>query len=110
MGAEDLFKKVNPIYFEKLYECRYPVLKAKAAANSTIPKHRVNQFNKLMYGLMEGLELTLHNGNKIPLAWYHFQGLTLVDGMSELDAAQDPDFEFIKDHFKLYFIKGKFSS
>lgn len=108
VGDQILLEKFPPIYLEKLYECRYPVLKAKAAPGSDITKARIIQFNKLLLQLMDGIEVTLPNGNKIPIAWYLSEGMALSDGMNELETNGDPKLEEIKKHFAFSSHDSKF--
>jgi hypothetical protein len=108
VGGEDLLEKYSPIYFDKLYECRYPVLKAKAAPGTDIAKARIVQFNKLLLQFMDGVELTLPNGNKIPIAWYLSEGMTLSDSMSELEINGDPSRKEMKKHFAFGSHESKF--
>lgn len=102
-GGPELVARVPPIYIEKLFECRYPILKAKAAEGSSIPKSRIVQFNKLLYKLMEDMYVLLENGNKVPLNWYVSEGITLIDAMSNLAEGNDPTNEFIFKPFEAYF-------
>jgi hypothetical protein len=108
VGDEALLEKFPAIYLENLYECRYPVLKAKAAPGSEIAKTRVIQFNKLLQQLMEGVELTLPNGNKIPISWYLSEGKTLTDSIGMFETADDPNLEEIKAQFTFSLPEGKF--
>ncbi|SDJ90865.1 hypothetical protein SAMN04487898_10524 [Pedobacter sp. ok626] len=108
VGDEVLLEKFPAIYLEKLYECRYPVLKAKGAPGTDISKARVIQFNKLLLQFMEGAELTLPNGNKIPMAWYLSEGTTLSDSVSEFDISRDPKLEGIKKEFAFGLHESKF--
>lgn len=108
IGGEALLKKFPPIYLEKLYECRYPALKAKAAVGSDMTRTRVIQFNKLLMELMEGIEVPLPNGNEIPLSWYLSEGMTLADCIGELEADDDPELEEIKACFSFCSHDGKF--
>jgi hypothetical protein len=107
IGGDGLLDKFKPIFFEKLYECRYPGLKAKAAPGSEIPKARAVQFHKLLQELMEGVEITIPNGNKIPLTWYLSEGQTLIDCIGELDPGNDPTLIEIKAQLKPFFPEGK---
>jgi len=70
-------------------------------------KTRIVQFNKLMYQLMEGIDIELDNGNTIPLTWYLSEGLTLVDCVGEIDVAVDPDLSDLKTHFLPYLHDSK---
>lgn len=57
---------------------------------------------------MEGAELTLPNGNKIPLAWYLSEGTTLSDSVSEFDISRDPKLEEIKKNLLSVCMKVSF--
>lgn len=105
-AGEEVLEKIPPIYIEKLFECRYPVLKAKAAEGSVIPKTKIVQFNKLLYKFMEEMHVLLENGNKIPLSWYISEGITLIDAMSGLADENDPSNAFIYQPFEPY-LPGK---
>lgn len=107
IGGQELLDKFPPIFLHHLYELRYPVLKAKAAPGSEMSKTRVVQFNKLMYQLMEGIDIELDNGNIIPLTWYLSEGLTLIDCVGEIDVAVDPDLSELKAHFLPYLHDSK---
>lgn len=102
-GGQELLDKIPPIYIEKLFECRYPVLKAKAAEGSVIPKTRIVQYNKLLYKFMEDMHVLLENGNKVPLSWYISEGITLIDAMSGLADEKDLSNAFIYQPFEAYF-------
>ncbi len=102
-GGTELLARIPPIYIEKLFECRYPILKAKAAEGSSIPKSTIVKFNKLLYSLMEDMYVQLENGNKIPLSWYVSEGIMLIDAMTELAKDNDPANEFIFKPFEPYF-------
>ena len=80
-----LAHKVPPIFIQKLFEVRYPVLKAKSGGD--IPKSRIIQFNKLMNQMIADNEITLLNGNVIPLSWYLSEALVLITAVS----ASEPD-------------------
>ncbi|WEK17783.1 MAG: hypothetical protein P0Y49_13345 [Candidatus Pedobacter colombiensis] len=108
IGNEALLEKFPAIYFEKLYECRYTVLKAKAAPGSDIPRNRVIQFNKLLQQLMDGIEVIFPNGNKIPISWYLSEGMTLADCISGIETYDDPKLEEIKASFAFCSHDGKF--
>ncbi|EDM38103.1 hypothetical protein PBAL39_00772 [Pedobacter sp. BAL39] len=99
VGGEVLLNKFTPIFLEKLYEVRYPVLKAKSAPGANIPKPKIIQFNKLLLKLIEEVELELPNGNKIPLSWYLSEGMTLSACIGEFDISNGPRFEEIKEAF-----------
>ena len=102
-GGDDLVARVPAIYIDKLFEHRYPVLKAKAAPGSTIPKSKIVQYNKLLYKFMEDLHVPLGNGNKVPLSWYVSEGVMLLDAMYQLAEANDPQDEPIVKFFRPYF-------
>ncbi|MEJ2880311.1 hypothetical protein [Pedobacter sp. GR22-6] len=102
IGGSTLLEKFPEIYIQKLYECRYPSLKAKAAPGSEISKTRAVQFHKLLQQLMEGIEIPLTGTAQIPLAWYLSEAQTLIDGISTLDAAGDPRLLEIKAAFAPY--------
>jgi hypothetical protein len=102
-GGQELADRIPAIYIEKLFECRYPILKAKTAEGSKIPKSRIVQFNKLLYKLMEDMHVLLENGNKVPLSWYISEGITLIDAMSNLAEGNDPSNDFIVKPFEAYF-------
>lgn len=107
IGGPELLAKFPPIFIHHLYEVRYPVLKAKAAPGSEMSKTRIVQFNKLMYQLMEGIDIELDNGNTIPLTWYLSEGLTLIDCVGEIDIVADPDLSELKTHFLPYLHDSK---
>jgi hypothetical protein len=107
IGGEELLGRFRPIFIEKLYECRYPSLKAKAAPGMEIPKARTNQFHKLLHELMEGIEVAIPNGGKIPLTWYLSEGQTLIDCIGELDPQDDPKLIEIKRQLTPFFINSK---
>lgn len=100
IGGQELQEMIPPIYIEKLYQCRYPSLKAKAAPGSEVSKSLAVKFHKLMHQMMEGVNLTIHNGNEIPLTWYLSEGQTLIDGISTLDAGDDPRYLAIKKYLE----------
>jgi len=102
-AGQEVADKIPAIYIEKLFECRYPILKAKAAEGSIIPKTKIVQFNKLLYKLMEEMHVLLDNGNKVPLNWYISEGITLIDAMSNLAEDGDSSNEFIFKPFEAYF-------
>ena len=102
IGGNDLLKKFPAIFIDKLYECRYPSLKAKAAPDTEIPKTRIAQFHKLLHQLMEGEEILLPNGNKMLMTWYLSEGQTLIDAIGELDAGEDARLAEIKAAFVPY--------
>lgn len=102
-GDESLLEHIPPIYIEKLFECRYPILKAKAAPGSSIPKTTIVKFNKLLYRLMEDIHVQLDNGNEVPLSWYVSEGIMLIDAMSNLAEQNDPAQAFIIKPFEIYF-------
>ncbi|WP_316842458.1 hypothetical protein [Pedobacter gandavensis] len=108
IGGEAFLKRFPPIFLEKIYEHRYPVLKAKAAPDTDIDKSRIVQFNKLLLQFMEGAEITLPNGNKMPLSWYLSEGMTLRDCLAELETNGDPGLEEIKRNFSFSFHDGPF--
>lgn len=101
-GGPALLEEIPDIYIEKLFECRYPILKAKAASGSLIPKTTIVKFNKLLYSLMEDMHVELDNGNKVPLSWYVSEGIMLIDAMAELAKENDPAKESIFKHFEAY--------
>ncbi|MBB2148893.1 hypothetical protein [Pedobacter gandavensis] len=108
IGGEELLEILHDVYLENLYELRYPGLKAKVAEGSDIDKVTVLKFNKLLQQQMEGMELTLPNGNKIPFTWYLSEGITLTDSLGELETNGDPEFEKIKEHFSFCSDSGLF--
>ncbi|WP_316751422.1 hypothetical protein [Pedobacter gandavensis] len=99
IGGDMLLQKLPDAFLGRLYECRYPVLKAKAAPGSGLDKIKVIQFNKLLQNYIEGVELTLPNGNKILLSWYLSEGITLTDSIGDMETHGDPELEEIKRHF-----------
>ncbi|MCX2450315.1 hypothetical protein OQX61_03435 [Pedobacter sp. PLR] len=99
IGGDILLQKLPDVFLGKLYECRYPVLKAKAAPGSGIDKIKVIQFNKLLLQFIDGVELTLPNGNKVLLSWYLSEGITLTDSIGDMETYGDPEMEEIKRHF-----------
>lgn len=101
-AGQEVADKVPAIYIEKLFECRYPVLKAKAAEGSIIPKTKIVQFNKLLYKFMEEMYVQLDNGNKVPLNWYISEGITLIDAISGLAKENELSNAFIFEPFKAY--------
>lgn len=107
IGGPELLAKFPPIFIHHLYGVRYPVLKAKAAPGSEMSKTRVVQFNKLMYQLMEGVDLILPNGNTVPLSWYLSEGLTLIDCVGETDVIANPDLLELKTYFTPYLHDSK---
>lgn len=108
VGGEGLLENLHDIYLDKLYEVRYPVLKAKAAPGSEMDKTIVVQFNKLLQQQIVGMELTLPNGNKIPLSWYLSEGITLSDSIGELETGGDPELEKIRKCFSFFSDSGLF--
>lgn len=108
MGAGVLLEKFSTLFLEKLYELRYPVLKAKAAPGSDINKSKVVQFNKLLQQFMLDVEIPLANGIKIPIAWYLSEGMTLRDSIGELDTQANSDLEMVKTLFSYYSHDGEF--
>lgn len=102
IGGTELLKKFPAIFIDKLYDCRYPSLKAKAAPGIEIPKTRIVQFHKLLHQLMEGAEILLPNGNKMPVTWYLSEGQTLIDAIGALDVGEDAKLAEIKAAFVLY--------
>ncbi|WGQ11533.1 hypothetical protein QG516_07675 [Pedobacter gandavensis] len=108
MGAGVLLEKFNSLFLDKLYELRYPVLKAKAAPESEINKTKVVQFNKLLQQFMLDVEIPLANGIKIPIAWYLSEGMTLRDSIGELDTQGNSDLEEVKALFSYYSHEGEF--
>ncbi|MCD0487176.1 hypothetical protein LPB86_02985 [Pedobacter sp. MC2016-14] len=107
VGGEELLLKFNPIFIEKLYSCRYPSLKAKAAPGVEVPKTRVVQFHKLLHELMEGNAIIIPNGNAIPLSWYLSEAQTLIDAIGELEPDGDPKLIEIKRQFTPFFTDSK---
>ncbi|SHF85377.1 hypothetical protein [Pedobacter caeni] len=107
IGGPELLAKFPPIFIHNLYEVRYPVLKIKAAPGSEMSKIKITQFNKLMYQLMEGIDIEFENGNTIPLTWYLSEGLTLMDCVGEINVLTDPDLSEIKTHFLPYLHDSK---
>lgn len=102
-GSEELLEEIPPVYIENLFECRYPILKAKAAPDSPVPKATILKFNKLLYQLMEGMHVQLDNGNEVPLSWYLSEGIMLIDAMAKLAEDCHPSQEFIFKPFERYF-------
>ena len=79
LAGPEYFKLLPQGAMESMYANRYPVLKAKTAAEGKINKSKVIQFNKLMNTLMEERYLPIDNGCKVPLSWYLSEGLILVN-------------------------------
>lgn len=52
-----------------------------------------------MQQFIDGVELTLPNGNKILLSWYLSEGITLTDSIGDMETNGDPEMEEIKRHF-----------
>lgn len=106
-GVETL-EKISPVFFNLLYELRYPGLKIKAAPNTAIPKARVVQFNKMVQQMMDSVELTLPNGSQIPMKWYLSEGQTFIDAVDEIDILEKPELADIKARFSDFDADGKF--
>lgn len=102
-GDEALLQEIPPIYIEKLFECRYPILKAKAAKGALVPKTTIVKFNKLLYRFMDDLHVQLDNGNEVPLSWYVSEGIMLIDAMTKLAEDNEPSKQFIFKPFEPYF-------
>lgn len=108
IGGEAFLKGFPAIFFEKVYEHRYRVLKAKAAPESDMDKSKVVQFNRLLQQLVDAEEVTFPNGNKMPLSWYLSEGLTLRDCISELKPDGDPWSEEVIRNFSFSLHDGEF--
>lgn len=108
IGGEAFLKGFPAIFLEKVYEHRYPGLKAKAAPESDIEKSKLVQYNKLLQQFIDTTDLVLPNGNKMPLAWYLSEGMTLRDCLSGLEPNGDPWNEEIKQNFSFSIHEGKF--
>ncbi|SMD15099.1 hypothetical protein [Pedobacter nyackensis] len=108
VGGEDLYDYFTDIYLEKLFEIRYKMLKAIPAPGSSITKSRVIQFNKLLYELMEGVEVTFPNGNSIPISWYLEEGMTLASSINMFETDFDPKMKEVKECFSFCSRDGEF--
>lgn len=100
IGGETLLKKFPDFLLEHVYKHRYPLLKAKPAPGTDISKAGVVQFNKLLQELIAEIELTLPNGNKIPLSWFLSEGQTLSDCVSVIETNGHPELDEIKVDFE----------
>jgi len=94
--------------FEMLYAARYFKLKIIAAPGSNITKPRIAQFNSLLQQFVEGEEVSLPNGNTIPISWCFCEGLTLIDWLGVTDTFVEPVLEELKAHFAFFSRGGNF--
>jgi len=97
------FDKLPPIIVEHMFVNRYPALKAKAVPDSTIPKTKVVQFNKLMNKFISDRSIILDNGGEILLSWYLSEGLILINYVEQIIEANVPCAAEFKEAFKPYF-------
>lgn len=105
-GGSDLLTNIPPIFIEKLFELRYPVLKGKPAPGFTIAKEKIVVFNKLMNQFMENEWIELENGNKFPLSWHSSEGTTLIDSITEI-TPDHPSYGGVVPFFEPYFEDSK---
>jgi len=99
--------KIPLLWIEKLYELRYSVLKAKPHADATINRIKIVHINKFINYSMQQHELTLGNGNKVPLQWWVSEGITLLNAMQSLNEDKNPQYEDMLVHFRPYLFGTK---
>ncbi|RZL13849.1 MAG: hypothetical protein EOO89_16910 [Pedobacter sp.] len=64
----------------------------------------------MMHQLMEGWEVEISEGQRIPLSWYLSEGQTLMDSVTEMEPDGDVRLAQIKEAFRAFEFEGKIHS